>query len=108
MMLHNFAPPKRGVSQHERGGVGMLLPFHFTWQTCCFFQQNSLIHPDRKSVFWDNKKGVQVPTHLIRDSLFVQCETVIDKKVFKSNFFIIHIAGEGLGKCRGTACSPLV
>uniref|UniRef100_A0A8C3C476 Vascular endothelial growth factor receptor 3 n=1 Tax=Cairina moschata TaxID=8855 RepID=A0A8C3C476_CAIMO len=58
--------------------------------------QNSLIHPDRKSVFWDNKKGVQVPTHLIRDSLFVQCETVIDKKVFKSNFFIIHIAGSEL------------
>lgn len=63
-----------------------------------FFQQNSLIHPDGKSTFWDNKKGVQVPTHLIRDSLFVNCETVINKKVLKSNFFIIHIAGEYLGR----------
>jgi len=81
---------------------------HFTWENVVFFQQNSLIHPDRKAIFWDNKKGMQVPTQLIRDSLFVQCETVIDKKVFKSNFFIIHIAGESLGKCKGTVCSALV
>uniref|UniRef100_A0A8C4PB06 Vascular endothelial growth factor receptor 3 n=1 Tax=Dromaius novaehollandiae TaxID=8790 RepID=A0A8C4PB06_DRONO len=76
-----------------------------TWVPCLvsipdlnvtLISQNSLIHPDGKSTFWDNKKGVQVPTHLIRDSLFVQCETVIDKKVFKSNFFIIHIAGSEL------------
>ncbi|XP_010212853.1 PREDICTED: vascular endothelial growth factor receptor 3 isoform X3 [Tinamus guttatus] len=76
-----------------------------TWVPCLvsvpnlnvtLISQNSLIYPDGKSTFWDNKKGVQVPTHLIRDSLFVQCETVIDKKVFKSNFFIIHIAGSEL------------
>ncbi|XP_068018519.1 vascular endothelial growth factor receptor 3 isoform X2 [Melanerpes formicivorus] len=76
-----------------------------TWVPCLvsipdlnvtLLSQNSLIHPDGKSTFWDNKKGMQVPTHLIRDSLFVQCETVIDKKVFKSNFFIIHIAGSEL------------
>ncbi|KAK2540761.1 Flt4 [Columba livia] len=76
-----------------------------TWVPCLvsvpdlnvtLISQNSLIYPDGKNTFWDNKKGVQVPTHLIRDSLFVQCETVIDKKVFKSNFFIIHIAGSEL------------
>uniref|UniRef100_A0A8C0ENJ7 Vascular endothelial growth factor receptor 3 n=1 Tax=Bubo bubo TaxID=30461 RepID=A0A8C0ENJ7_BUBBB len=76
-----------------------------TWVPCLvsipdlnvtLISQNSLIHPDGKSTFWDNKKGVQVPTHLIRDSLFVQCEAVIDKKIFKSNFFIIHIAGSEL------------
>lgn len=50
---------------------------------------------------------MQVPTHLIRDSLFVQCETVIDKKVFKSNFFIIHIAGEYLGGCEGAVWMTL-
>lgn len=44
---------------------------------------------------------MQVPTHLIKDLLYVHCETVIDKKVFKSNFFIIHIAGEYLGRFRG-------
>ncbi|RMB96724.1 hypothetical protein DUI87_26789 [Hirundo rustica rustica] len=58
--------------------------------------QNFFIHPDGKSTFWDNKKGMQVPTDLIRDLLYVHCETVIDKKVFKSNFFIIHIAGSKL------------
>ncbi|XP_048176003.1 vascular endothelial growth factor receptor 3 isoform X5 [Corvus hawaiiensis] len=58
--------------------------------------QNFFIHPDGKSTFWDNKKGMQVPTHLIKDLLYVHCETVIDKKVFKSNFFIIHIAGSEL------------
>lgn len=79
-----------------KGGNAVIPSFHLG--KCCFFQQNSLIHPDRKAIFWDNKKGMQVPTQLIRDSLFVQCETVIDKKVFKSNFFIIHIAGESLGK----------
>ncbi|PKU36101.1 vascular endothelial growth factor receptor hypothetical protein [Limosa lapponica baueri] len=76
-----------------------------TWVPCLvsipdlnvtLISQNSLIHPDGKSTFWDNKKGVQVPTRLIRDSLFVLCETVIDKKVFKSSFFIIHIAGNEL------------
>ncbi|KAF4790846.1 hypothetical protein TURU_137391 [Turdus rufiventris] len=58
--------------------------------------QNFVVHPDGKSTFWDNKKGMQVPTDLIRDLLYVYCETVIDKKVFKSNFFIIHIAGSEL------------
>lgn len=43
---------------------------------------------------------MQVPTDLIRDLLYVYCETVINKKVFKSNFFIIHIAGEYLGTFR--------
>lgn len=38
---------------------------------------------------------------MIRDLLYVHCETVIDKKVFKSNFFIIHIAGEYLERFKG-------
>ncbi|XP_014436650.2 vascular endothelial growth factor receptor 3 isoform X2 [Pelodiscus sinensis] len=55
-----------------------------------------VIYPDGRTVLWDNKKGMLVPTHLIRDSLLVQCETVIDKKPFKSNFFIVHITGNEL------------
>uniref|UniRef100_A0A8C3KK75 Vascular endothelial growth factor receptor 3 n=1 Tax=Calidris pygmaea TaxID=425635 RepID=A0A8C3KK75_9CHAR len=60
-----------------------------TWVPCLvsipdlnvtLISQNALIHPDGKSTFWDNKKGVQVPTRLIRDSLFVLCETLIDQK----------------------------
>ncbi|XP_044310047.1 vascular endothelial growth factor receptor 3 isoform X1 [Varanus komodoensis] len=56
----------------------------------------SAIYPDGKSIFWDNKRGMLVPTLLIKDSLFVQCETVIDKKPFKSSFFLVHIAGNEL------------
>ncbi|KAG8128544.1 hypothetical protein E2320_015374, partial [Naja naja] len=56
----------------------------------------SVIYPDGKNILWDNKKGMLVPTLLIKDSWFVRCETLIDKKPFKSNFFIVHIAGNEL------------
>uniref|UniRef100_A0A8C8STW9 Vascular endothelial growth factor receptor 3 n=1 Tax=Pelusios castaneus TaxID=367368 RepID=A0A8C8STW9_9SAUR len=60
------------------------------------FLPSSVIYPDGRRVLWDNKKGMLVPTHLIRDSLFIQCETIIDKKPFKSNFFIVHVTGNEL------------
>uniref|UniRef100_A0A8C8VQA5 Vascular endothelial growth factor receptor 3 n=1 Tax=Pelusios castaneus TaxID=367368 RepID=A0A8C8VQA5_9SAUR len=63
---------------------------------CCILQPSSVIYPDGRRVLWDNKKGMLVPTHLIRDSLFIQCETIIDKKPFKSNFFIVHVTGNEL------------
>ncbi|XP_053574623.1 vascular endothelial growth factor receptor 3 [Bombina bombina] len=55
--------------------------------------QNSVIIPDGKSVTWDNKKGMLVPSEKIRDSLFLNCKTVIDKKVFESSFFMVHFTG---------------
>ncbi|XP_034258509.1 vascular endothelial growth factor receptor 3 isoform X1 [Pantherophis guttatus] len=56
----------------------------------------TVIYPDGKNILWDNKRGMLVPTLLIKDSWFVQCETLIDKKPFKSSFFIVHIAGNEL------------
>ncbi|XP_053232936.1 vascular endothelial growth factor receptor 3 isoform X2 [Podarcis raffonei] len=56
----------------------------------------SPIYPDGKNILWDNKKGMLVPTHLIKDSLFVECETFIDMKPRKSSFFLVHIAGNEL------------
>nr|XP_056707634.1 vascular endothelial growth factor receptor 3 isoform X4 [Euleptes europaea] len=56
----------------------------------------SVIYPDGKSIIWDNKRGILVPTLLIKDSLYVQCETFIDGRSFKSSFFLVHIAGNEL------------
>ncbi|KAJ7316407.1 hypothetical protein JRQ81_002569, partial [Phrynocephalus forsythii] len=61
-----------------------------------FLATSVIIYPDGKSILWDNKRGMLVPTVLIKDSLFVQCETLIDKKHFKSSFFLVHIAGNEL------------
>ncbi|KAM9129699.1 vascular endothelial growth factor receptor 3 isoform 1-T1 [Pangshura tecta] len=76
-----------------------------TWVPCLvsipdlnitLFLPSSVIYPDGRRILWDNKKGMLVPTHLIRDSLFVQCETIIDKKLFRSNYFIVHVTGNEL------------
>ncbi|XP_039340929.1 vascular endothelial growth factor receptor 3 isoform X4 [Mauremys reevesii] len=76
-----------------------------TWVPCLvsipdlnitLFLPSSIIYPDGRRILWDNKKGMLVPTHLIRDSLFVQCETIIDKKLFRSNYFIVHVTGNEL------------
>ncbi|XP_048347048.1 vascular endothelial growth factor receptor 3 isoform X1 [Sphaerodactylus townsendi] len=56
----------------------------------------SIIYPDGKSIIWDNKRGILVPTLLIKDSLYVQCETFIERRSFKSSFFLVHIAGNEL------------
>ncbi|XP_034634655.1 vascular endothelial growth factor receptor 3 isoform X3 [Trachemys scripta elegans] len=76
-----------------------------TWVPCLvsipdlnitLFLPSSVIYPDGRRILWDNKKGMLVPTHLIKDSLFVQCETIIDKKLFRSNYFIVHVTGNEL------------
>ncbi|KAM4748526.1 vascular endothelial growth factor receptor 3 [Rhinophrynus dorsalis] len=53
----------------------------------------SVITPDGKSVTWDNKKGILVPSNSIRDSLFLYCMTTIDGKHFESSFFIVQFTG---------------
>ncbi|XP_038596508.1 vascular endothelial growth factor receptor 3 [Tachyglossus aculeatus] len=58
--------------------------------------QSSDIYPDGRSILWDNKKGMLVPTALIRDALFVQCQTFLQGSVFKSNFFLVHVTGNEL------------
>ncbi|XP_069055619.1 vascular endothelial growth factor receptor 3 isoform X1 [Pleurodeles waltl] len=56
----------------------------------------SVIPPDGKTVTWDNKKGMLVPTELIQNYLFIDCQTTINKKVFQSNIFIIHVTGNNV------------
>ncbi|XP_063784597.1 vascular endothelial growth factor receptor 3 isoform X2 [Pseudophryne corroboree] len=53
----------------------------------------SVIAPDGKSVSWDNKEGMLVPADWIRDTLLVQCMTVINGKEFLSNYFVVHFTG---------------
>ncbi|XP_069510189.1 vascular endothelial growth factor receptor 3 isoform X4 [Ambystoma mexicanum] len=53
----------------------------------------SVIAPDGKDVTWNNKKGMLVPTDMIRDYLYIECQATINKKVFKSNPYLIHITG---------------
>ncbi|XP_053319585.1 vascular endothelial growth factor receptor 3 isoform X2 [Spea bombifrons] len=57
------------------------------------YTPNSVIKPDGKSVTWDNKEGMLVPTERIRDALLLRCRTVIDRKEFLSNYFFVHFTG---------------
>ncbi|XP_028907296.1 vascular endothelial growth factor receptor 3 isoform X2 [Ornithorhynchus anatinus] len=58
--------------------------------------QSSDIYPDGRTILWDNKKGMLVPTALIRDALFIQCQTFLQGSIFKSNFFLVHVTGNEL------------
>ncbi|XP_075066135.1 vascular endothelial growth factor receptor 3 isoform X2 [Mixophyes fleayi] len=55
--------------------------------------QSSVITPDGNSVLWDDKEGMLVPTDWIRDTILVQCMTIIDGKEFLSNYFLVHFTG---------------
>ncbi|XP_044515748.1 vascular endothelial growth factor receptor 3 [Gracilinanus agilis] len=58
--------------------------------------QIRVIRPDGQEIVWDDRKGMLVPTSLLGDTLFLQCETIIRGRTFRSNFFIIHITGNEL------------
>lgn len=58
-------------------------------------QQSSVLHPDGQKVLWDDRQGMQVPTQLLRDALYLQCETTWGDQDFLSNPFIVHITGRG-------------
>lgn len=58
-------------------------------------QQSSVLHPDGQRVLWDDRRGMQVPTLLLRDALYLQCETTWGDQDFFSNPFIVHITGRG-------------
>lgn len=45
---------------------------------------------------WDDRRGMRVPTPLLRDALYLQCETSRGGQAFLSNPFVVHITGRGL------------
>ncbi|EPY87675.1 fms-related tyrosine kinase 4 isoform 1-like protein [Camelus ferus] len=58
--------------------------------------QNSALRPDGQDVVWDDRRGMRVPTPLLRDALYLQCETTWDGQAFLSNPFLVHITGNQL------------
>uniref|UniRef100_A0A452VKD4 Vascular endothelial growth factor receptor 3 n=1 Tax=Ursus maritimus TaxID=29073 RepID=A0A452VKD4_URSMA len=59
-------------------------------------QQNSALRPDGQEVVWDDRRGMRVPTPLLRDALYLQCETTWGGQDFLSNPFLVHITGNEL------------
>lgn len=58
-------------------------------------QQSSVLHPDGQEVVWDDRRGMRVPTPLLRDALYLQCETTWGGQTFLSDPFLVHITGRG-------------
>lgn len=56
-------------------------------------QQNSALRPDGQEVVWDDRRGMRVPTPLLREALYLQCETTWGGQDFLSNPFLVHITG---------------
>ncbi|CAK6445127.1 unnamed protein product [Pipistrellus nathusii] len=57
---------------------------------------SSVLQPDGQDVVWDDRRGMRVPTPLLRDALYLQCETAWGGQAFLSNPFIVHITGNEL------------
>ncbi|XP_024896538.1 vascular endothelial growth factor receptor 3 [Pteropus alecto] len=58
--------------------------------------QSSVLRPDGQEVVWDDRRGMRVPTLLLRDALYLQCETTWGGQTFLSNPFLVHITGNEL------------
>lgn len=54
-----------------------------------------MLHPDGQDVVWDDRRGMRVPTALLRDALYLQCETTWGNQDFLSNPFLVHMTGRG-------------
>lgn len=63
-------------------------------------QQNLALQPDGQELVWDDRRGMRVPTPLLRDALYLQCETTWGGQAFLSNPFLVHITGRGRLHCR--------
>ncbi|XP_021490558.2 vascular endothelial growth factor receptor 3 isoform X1 [Meriones unguiculatus] len=77
----------------------------FTWVPCLVSipglnitlrSQSSVLHPDGQEVLWDDRRGMRVPTLLLRDALYLQCETTWGDQDFLSNPFLVHMTGNEL------------
>nr|XP_055158102.1 vascular endothelial growth factor receptor 3 isoform X1 [Nyctereutes procyonoides] len=58
--------------------------------------QNLALQPDGQELVWDDRRGMRVPTPLLRDALYLQCETTWGGQAFLSNPFLVHITGNEL------------
>ncbi|KAK2492966.1 hypothetical protein MC885_020832 [Smutsia gigantea] len=58
--------------------------------------QSSVLQPDGQEVVWDDRRGMRVPTPLLRDALYLQCETTWGGQAFLSSPFLVHITGNEL------------
>ncbi|XP_021098280.1 vascular endothelial growth factor receptor 3 isoform X2 [Heterocephalus glaber] len=58
--------------------------------------QSSVLRPDGHEVVWDDRQGMQVPTVLLRDALYLQCQTSWAGQDFYSSPFLVHITGNEL------------
>uniref|UniRef100_A0A2K5X6T5 Vascular endothelial growth factor receptor 3 n=1 Tax=Macaca fascicularis TaxID=9541 RepID=A0A2K5X6T5_MACFA len=59
-------------------------------------QQSSVLWPDGQEVVWDDRRGMRVSTPLLREALYLQCETTWGDQDFLSNPFLVHITGNEL------------
>lgn len=64
-------------------------------------QQSSVLQPDGQEVVWDDRRGMRVPTPLLRDALYLQCETTWGGQAFLSSPFLVHITGRGRLRLQG-------
>lgn len=85
--------PFPGLSPHDP--VLQCHPWERQLTVPVSLQQSSVLHPDGQKVLWDDRRGMQVPTLLLRDALYLQCETTWGDRDFLSNPFIVHITGRG-------------
>lgn len=69
-------------------------------------QQSSVLQPDGQEVVWDDRRGMRVPTPLLRDALYLQCETTLGGQDFLSNPFLVHITGTGCPEQEDYGASP--
>ncbi|CAO2642776.1 Vascular endothelial growth factor receptor 3 [Lemmus lemmus] len=58
--------------------------------------QSSVLHPDGQKVLWDDRRGMRVPILLLREAVYLQCETTWGDQDFFSNPFVVHITGNEL------------
>ncbi|KFO33406.1 Vascular endothelial growth factor receptor 3, partial [Fukomys damarensis] len=77
----------------------------FTWVPCLvsvpglnvtLHSQSSVLRPDGREVVWDDRRGMQVPTALLRDALYLQCQASWGGQDFYSSPFLVHITGNEL------------
>ncbi|ELW66867.1 Vascular endothelial growth factor receptor 3 [Tupaia chinensis] len=101
---------KRGPRPSRAAGVnrpGTLLASRkeATWVPCLVSvpglnvtlrSQSSVLWPDGQEVAWDDRRGMRVPTPLLRDALYLQCETVWGGRAFLSSPFLVHVTGNEL------------
>lgn len=65
-----------------------------------------MLQPDGQEVVWDDRRGMLVPTPLLRDALYLQCEASWGGQTFLSNPFVVHITGRGCPWPRGPGPVP--